>query len=296
VSTTSGTPAAARVPGPADAERRGSPDDEVRTRDGDRPGPSAKAAVSHGTVGTGPSSPRAESIRLQLADAWGRMGTAWGVPPAVTRVHAYLMSRRAPLTEREVREALGLSHRATSQALAEAESWGLVERVAEPRRVGRRGPASVAYLAVNDPWRWFGRVVAQRKSREGDPIVDVLERTASEAGLAAADAPGDTELAELADWLAAFLAFVRLFDRAVGLVPSLEPGGDTGALPVARRGRDQRDRPLLSLLEPLRGPLPRDPPRRKRRRVQLRVEDLFGHIRASGRGGTLGVAWLPTTP
>ncbi len=166
---------------------------------------------------------RAEAIRRGLADAWGEMGAAWGVAPAIARVHAYLMSRRAPLTEREVREALGLSHRAASLALTEAEAWGLVERVSEPRRVGRRGPAGTAFLAVNDPWRWFGRVVAQRKSREGDPIVDVLERTAADAEQAAGEAPDDRELQELRDWLAAFLAFVRLFDRAVGLVPQVEP-------------------------------------------------------------------------
>ena len=83
------------------------------------------------------SSQTAESIRLDLAEAWGEMGAAWGVTPAIARVQAYLMARQVPLTEREVREALGLSHRAASLALAEAESWGIVERVPEPRRVGR---------------------------------------------------------------------------------------------------------------------------------------------------------------
>src|SRR6476469_2263830 len=111
------------------------------------------------------ASPAAEAIRLRLADAWGEMGAAWGVAPAIARVHAYLMARQAPLTEREVREALGLSHRAASLALAEAVSWGIVERVPEPRRVGRRGPAGTAYLAVNDHGQWFGRVIAERKIR-----------------------------------------------------------------------------------------------------------------------------------
>lgn len=165
----------------------------------------------------------AEAIRLRLADAWGEMGAAWGVAPAIARVHAYLMARQEPLTEREVREALGLSHRAASLALAEAEAWGIVERVHEPRRVGRRGPAGVAYRAVGDHWRWFGRVVAERKVREGDPIVSVLERTAADAEAAAAAHPDDQDVAALRDWLSAFLVFVRLFDRAVGLVPQLEP-------------------------------------------------------------------------
>jgi DNA-binding transcriptional regulator GbsR (MarR family) len=165
----------------------------------------------------------AESIRIELAEAWGEMGAAWGVTPAIARVQAYLMARQEPLTEREVREALGLSHRAASLALAEAESWGIVERVQEPRRVGRRGPAGAAYLAVGDHWQWFGRVIAERKIREGDPIVAVLEAKEREAARALEADPGDRELAALRDWLSAFLVFVSLFDRAVGLVPQLDP-------------------------------------------------------------------------
>ena len=174
-------------------------------------------------AGNGHGRNPAEQIRVELAEAWGEMGAAWGVTPAIARVQAYLMARQEPLTEREVREALGLSHRAASLALAEAEAWGIVERVQEPRRVGRRGPAGTAYLAVGDHWQWFGRVIAERKIREGDPIVAVLEAKEREAASALAANPADAELIALHDWLSAFLVFVRLFDRAVGLVPQLEP-------------------------------------------------------------------------
>jgi DNA-binding transcriptional regulator GbsR (MarR family) len=212
-----------------------------------------KAQVRTGGSGERPPSPspRAEAIRLRLADAWGEMGAAWGVAPAIARVHAYLMSRRAPLTEREVREALGLSHRAASLALTEAEAWGLVERVPETRRIGRRGPAGTAYLAVNDPWRWFGRVVAQRKALEGDPIVDLLERTAADAAQAVLAHPEDRELAELRDWLAAFLAFVHLFDRAIGLVPELEPRQLERALRLLGEVPDATIMRMIGLLEGL---------------------------------------------
>jgi DNA-binding transcriptional regulator GbsR (MarR family) len=184
----------------------------------------APAARSADAIEAAPVPPTsAEAIRLRLADAWGEMGAAWGVAPAIARVQAYLLTRQAPLTEREVREALGLSHRAASLALAEAVSWGLIERVAEPRRVGRRGPAGVAYQAVGDHWRWFGRVVAERKTREGDPILGLLEQAGREAETELRSNPGDTELLALHEWLRTFLVFVRLFDRAVGLVPRLQP-------------------------------------------------------------------------
>jgi DNA-binding transcriptional regulator GbsR (MarR family) len=190
----------------------------------------------------------AESIRLDLAEAWGEMGAAWGVTPAIARVQAYLMARQVPLTEREVREALGLSHRAASLALAEAESWGIVERVPEPRRVGRRGPAGTAYLAVGDHWQWFGRVIAERKVREGDPIVAVLEAKEREAAAALETRPDDAELAALRDWLSAFLVFVRLFDRAIGLVPQLEPRELERALSLLGRIPDSTILRLFDLL------------------------------------------------
>lgn len=183
----------------------------------------AHVPPARSTAANGHGRKTAEQIRIELAEAWGEMGAAWGVTPAIARVQAYLMARQGPLTEREVREALGLSHRAASLALAEAEAWGIVERVREPRRVGRRGPAGTAYLAVGDHWQWFGRVIAERKVREGDPIVAVLEAKEREAAAAAAADPDDEDLAELRDWLSAFLVFVRLFDRAVGLVPQLDP-------------------------------------------------------------------------
>jgi len=212
----------------------------------------AHGSPDHGAAPTLPAgadaSATAESIRLDLAEAWGEMGAAWGVTPAIARVQAYLMARQEPLTEREVREALGLSHRATSLALAEAESWGIVERVPEPRRVGRRGPAGTAYLAVGDHWQWFGRVIAERKLREGDPIVVVLERKASEAAAAAAAYPDHVELAELRDWLASFVAFVRLFDRAVGLVPQLEPRELERSLELLGRVPDSAILRLFDLL------------------------------------------------
>jgi hypothetical protein len=51
----------------------------------------------------------------------------------------------------------------------------------------------------------------------------VLEVKEREAAAALGARPDDTELAALRDWLSAFLVFVRLFDRAVGLVPQLDP-------------------------------------------------------------------------
>src|SRR3989304_9041246 len=86
-----------------------------------------------------------------------------------------------------------------------------------------RRPARAASEAIGDPWRWLGRVGAERKIREGDPIIGVLETTAREVAEAATANPNDADIAALREWITTFLVFVRLFDRAVGLLPRLEP-------------------------------------------------------------------------
>ena len=223
------------------------PDTEIaRDRTPPATPPASPAATSAVT-----SAAPAEVIRRALADAWGEMGASWGVAPAIARVHAYLMARGEPLTEREVREALGLSHRAASLALEATIEWGVVEQLAETRRVGRRGPAGSAYLAVDDSFRWFSRVIASRKRMEGDPIVAVLERTLRDATAAAASCPADSELARLRDWLSSFLAFVRLFDRAVGLVPVVEPADLERALNLLSKVPDGTVLRLVRLLAEL---------------------------------------------
>ena len=59
-----------------------------------------KAHVSDERNGGHPDPSRpAEELRLRFADAWGEMSAAWGVAPAIGRVHAYLMVRDEPLTD-----------------------------------------------------------------------------------------------------------------------------------------------------------------------------------------------------
>ncbi len=72
------------------------------------------------------------------------MGAAWGIAPSTAAVQGYLLVHGGPVTDAELREALGLSHRAIRLALASCEEWGIVRRADEPRRSGRRGPAGRA--------------------------------------------------------------------------------------------------------------------------------------------------------
>jgi DNA-binding transcriptional regulator GbsR (MarR family) len=189
----------------------------------------------------------AEGIRVAFADAWGEMGGAWGVQPSVARVHGYLLARGDVLTEREIREALALSHRATSLALAEIGSWGLVERVTDPRRTGRRGPSASAWRVVGDQWRWLQRIAEQRKAREADPLLPRIETCLALADAAVLASPGDREVLRLRDWMIELLGFMRLFDRAVRVVARADSTEIARSFSVLARLSDESLDRLLRL-------------------------------------------------
>ena len=72
-------------------------------------------------------------------------GAAWGVAPSTATVQGYLLAHGGPLSEPEIRRALGPSHRAASLALAQCQEWGLIRRADGARRSGQRGPAAAAW-------------------------------------------------------------------------------------------------------------------------------------------------------
>jgi DNA-binding transcriptional regulator GbsR (MarR family) len=158
----------------------------------------------------------AEQIRRDFAMAWGRFGLAWGVTPSTATVQGYMLVHGGPLTEAQLREALGFSHRATLLALRECESWGLIERTASIRS-GRRGPASTAWVPVGDHWQWFGMVVRARTERETDPILPVLAEGRQRAH-ALPDHGG-----ELGKRLDGLVEFMDEFDRGIGIIVRAAP-------------------------------------------------------------------------
>jgi DNA-binding transcriptional regulator GbsR (MarR family) len=132
----------------------------------------------------------AELIRRRFAQAWGQMGAAWGIAPSTAAVQGYLLVHGGPVTDSELQEALGL------------------------RRSGRRGPAGRAWLALDDNWEWFRRVVEGRKEREGDPVIAILEECMVEANAL----PDGEEQHDLRVRLDRLLDFVGQFDHALSAV------------------------------------------------------------------------------
>lgn len=188
--------------------------------------------------------PSAEEIRRTFAAAWSEIGAAWGVAPSTAAVQGYLLVHPEPLTEPEIRRALGLSHRATSVALKQCEEWGVLER-AGPRRSGRRGPAAAAYVVVDDNWEWFRRVATARRERETAPVIPAIQRCVE----LAARADLGPELEDLTRRLRGLLRFVQLFDRGVGDVVQANPRSIERLFEVIGRVDDATVERLWQLLD-----------------------------------------------
>jgi len=205
-------------------------------------------------AGAPSEAPTPEDVRVAFADLWGDMGPAWNVTPSVSRVHGYLLASGRELTERDVREALGLSHRAASLALAELEEWRLVERLEAASREARPGPSAVVWRVVGDRWRWFQRVAEERRAREADPLQPRLAACLDLADQAVEASPGDKEALRLREWLAEIQGFVTLFERVLRTLSRADSDEIArGFAVLARISDDTLDR-LLRLF----GSLPED--------------------------------------
>jgi DNA-binding transcriptional regulator GbsR (MarR family) len=193
-------------------------------------------------------SPTPEDVRVAFADTWGDMGPAWNVTPSVARVHGYLLAAGGVLTEREVREALGLSHRAASLALGELEEWRLVERGDDTRRPARPGPPAVAWRVVGDRWRWFQRVAEERRAREADPLQPRLAVCLELADEVVQASPEDIEARRLRDWIAEIQGLATLFDRALRTLSRAETDEIARGFSVLARVSDETLDGLLRLV------------------------------------------------
>jgi len=115
-----------------------------------------------------PSMNQTELVRNRFVQLWGSMGTFWGVSPAAARVYGWLISNKDPETADSIMEGLEMSRGAVSMACRELRDWGLVslEKVS--------GTRQASYLPETDLEKAMRNIVAARKRREWDPILEKL--------------------------------------------------------------------------------------------------------------------------
>jgi DNA-binding transcriptional regulator GbsR (MarR family) len=128
---------------------------------------------------------------------WGEMGTRWGINRTVAQVHALLFVSPKPLHAEEIANALAVARSNVSTSLRELQGWGIV------RVVHVLGDRRDHFESLKDVCEIFRIVAQERKRRELDPTLRVLEECVSEATAAGAGSAYTRErLQEMLEFMA----------------------------------------------------------------------------------------------
>jgi len=108
--------------------------------------------------------------RQQFISSWGAFGTHWGINRTMAQIHALLLVSPDPLTQDDIMEELDISRGNTNMNIRELINWGLVERVLLP------GERKEYFTAEKDIWKVVKQIVKERKKRELEPMLQLLDK------------------------------------------------------------------------------------------------------------------------
>ena len=108
--------------------------------------------------------------KQQFISSWGAFGTNWGINRTMAQIHALLLVSPDPLTQDDIMEELNISRGNVNMNIRELVSWGLVERVI------LTGERKEFFSAEKDIWKVVKMIVKERKKRELEPMLQLLDR------------------------------------------------------------------------------------------------------------------------
>jgi len=117
-----------------------------------------------------------QEARLKFIEAWGKLGSEWGINRTMAQVHALLLITPGELTTEEIMEQLQISRGNANMTLRDLIGWGLVEK---KHRAGER---KEYFFADKDTWNIARQVAKERRKRELDPVLKVLDELSKVEG------------------------------------------------------------------------------------------------------------------
>jgi DNA-binding transcriptional regulator GbsR (MarR family) len=137
----------------------------------------------------------------EFVDHWGQMARSWGINSTMGELFALLYVTGKDWTAEDLRRRLEVSRGNVSMNLRELMTWGVVHKVHRP------GERRELFRAETDVWTLFRKILAERKRRELEPSLRVLDHTLEIA----------REHPEI-EGLAARIAALRQFYRSIDAV------------------------------------------------------------------------------
>ncbi|QIL39238.1 transcriptional regulator [Pedobacter sp. HDW13] len=116
------------------------------------------------------------AAKLKFIEAWGKLGSEWGINRTMAQVHALLLISADALTTEEIMETLSISRGNANMTLRDLISWGLIEK---QHKAGER---KEYFFADKDVWNIARQVAKERKKRELEPVLKVLNELSNVEG------------------------------------------------------------------------------------------------------------------
>jgi len=110
-----------------------------------------------------------DEAKEKFIQAWGALGSSWGINRTMAQVHALLLIAPESLSAEDIMEALNISRGNANMNLRALIDWGLV---AKENKLGER---KEFFVAEKDIWRVAIQVIVERRKRELQPVRRVLE-------------------------------------------------------------------------------------------------------------------------
>lgn len=117
-----------------------------------------------------------QEAKDQFIQSWGVLGSQWGINRTMAQVHALLLISENPLSTDEIMEALSISRGNANMNVRELIDWELVSRILVS------GDRKEYFQAEKDIWKVATRIMYQRKKRELDPMIRVLDQLSNIEG------------------------------------------------------------------------------------------------------------------
>lgn len=111
-----------------------------------------------------------DEAKQNFIQAWGTLGSSWGINKAMAQIHALLLINGEPLSAEEVMEQLQMSRGNVNMNIRALIDWGIVQKV---NKIGER---KEFFVADKDVWELARQVSKERRRREIEPIIKVLEQ------------------------------------------------------------------------------------------------------------------------
>lgn len=112
----------------------------------------------------------------KFIQSWGALGSNWGVSRTMAQIHALLLIAPQSLSAEDIMEELKISRGNANMNIRALMDWGLVYKEL------KTGERKEFFVAEKDMWDVVKKIIAQRKKKELEPMLKVLEELSAVEG------------------------------------------------------------------------------------------------------------------